>query len=271
MIANLEKTFGNEVIGLRKYLTPGTPGQFQVRETNTDLLLPTEKHSKYRTGVGMLQYVIKTRPDLANPIRELSKVLDGPTEASYKEMLRIIKFTLDTRNFGLLMCPKGKLGEPWEMVCYTNADYAGDPVTRRSVTGYIIFLHGVPVCFCSRSQKSVTLSSCESEWIALSEAVKDVMFILHLCESMQIEVKLPVTVRVDNVGAIFMTDNVTTTARTRHVDTRTKYVREFAQDGTLYIKFVASSDNIADIMTKNVSSDLHEKHSRELVSKRFGS
>jgi len=88
---------------------------------------------------------------------------------------------------------------------------------------------------------------------------------------MQIEVKLPVTVRVDNVGAIFMTDNVTTTARTRHVDTRTKYVREFAQDGTLYIKFVASSDNIADIMTKNVSSDLHEKHSRELVSKRFGS
>ena len=84
-------------------------------------------------------------------------------------------------------------------------------MTRMSVSGYIIFGHEVPICFVSRAQKSVTLSSCEAEWIALSEGVKDIKFVLNIMESMHIDVELPVIVRVDNTGAIFMAENVTTT------------------------------------------------------------
>ena len=78
LIANLEKNFGNEVKGLIKYLTPGTPGLNQVKVTNKELMLPVATQKRYRLGVGILLYLVKhSRPDIANPVRELSKVLDG--------------------------------------------------------------------------------------------------------------------------------------------------------------------------------------------------
>ena len=91
LISNLEKVFGDEVKGLRKYLTPGTPGMRQVREEQITLRLDKVKHARYRSGVGMLLYLVKhSRPDIENCVRELSKVLDGPSDVSYREMLRCV-------------------------------------------------------------------------------------------------------------------------------------------------------------------------------------
>ncbi len=85
---------------------------------------------------------------------------------------------------------------------------------------------------------------------------------------MEISVALPVTVYVDNIGAIFMTSNpVTTTSRTKHVDIRGKYVAEYQQNGMVKIIFVKSEDNIAGIMTKNLGSDLHTKNAEKLIGK----
>ena len=107
LISNLESKFGNDMKNLRKYKTPGTPNLNMVRNTDDKLTLPKEKQSLYRSGVGMLLYLVKySRPDIANTVRELSKVLDGSTEASYKEMLRVIKYVLDTREMGLRIEPK---------------------------------------------------------------------------------------------------------------------------------------------------------------------
>ena len=266
LISNLERTFGEEVKGLRKYLTPGTPSLRQIRETDETLTLSPSKQHRFRSGVGMLNYLVKhSRPDISNCTRELSKVLDGSTPASYKEMLRVIKYVLDTRTLGLKLCPTGKQNEPWNITCYTDSDYAGDEVTRRSVSGYVIYVHGVPVQFRSKSQQSVTLSSTEAEWMALSEAVKDILFLKYLCETMGIRVERPITVRVDNMGAVFMSNNVTTSQRTKHIDIRSKFVREYVQDGVIIIKFVRSEDNDSDIMTKNLGSVLHERHSKKLV------
>ena len=217
----------------------------------------------------MLNYLVKhSRPDIANSVRELSKVLDGSTPASYKEMLRVIKYVLDSRQLGLRLCPSGERNEPWNITCYTDSDYAGDSQTRRSVSGYIIYVHGMPVQFRSKSQQSVTLSSTEAEWMALSEAVKDILFLRYLCESMHITVHYPITVRVDNLGAVFMSGNVTTSTRTKHIDIRSKFVREYVQDGMIKIIFVRSEENDSDIMTKDLGSLLHSKHAKKLVSEK---
>ena len=117
-------------------------------------------------------------------------------------------------------------------------------------------------------QRSVMLSSSEAEWVSLSEAVKEIMFVLHLLEFMEIKVQYPVTVRVDNVGTIFMSTNLTTMGRTKHVDVRTKYVRDYVEDGVLKLIFVKSEDNESDIMTKNCPSDLHKKHSSKIVKRK---
>ena len=269
LINKLEKKFGNQVTGKRQYLTPGTPGLNQIKEEDQSKLLSKEQQLMYRSGVGMLLYLVKhSRPDIANCVRELSKVLDGSTEASYKEMLRVIKYVLDTKAMGLKIWPTLTNNEPWKISVFTDSDYAGDPVTRRSVSGYVIYVHNVPVCWRSKAQRSVTLSSTEAEWVALSEAVKEVIFLMQLCNSMKIKIQLPVEVRVDNVGAIFMSKNVTTTSRTKHVDIRSKYVREYVEDGIIKIVFVKSEDNESDIMTKNCQSDLHSKHSMKLITEK---
>lgn len=269
LIEKLRETFGDEVKALRRYLTPGTPKLRMVREEDEAGRLTPELQSRYRSGVGMLLYLIKfSRPDIANSVRELSKVLDCSTQASYKEMLRIVKYVLDTPLLGLQMKPSRERGSAWNIVCFTDSDYACDPETRRSVSGYVIFVHGVPICWRSQAQRSVTLSSTEAEWIAMSEAVKDVIFLMHLVEGMGITIRYPITVRVDNVGAIFMSGNITTTGRTRHAQIRGRYVSELVEDGTLKIVFVRSEENIADIMTKNLDSSLFSRHAKELVKQK---
>lgn len=264
LIANLDKKFGDKVKNLRTYKTPGTPNLNMIRDKSQTI--SREDQKLYRSGVGMLLYLVKhSRPDIANPVRELSKVLDGTTPAAMKEMYRVIKYVLDTRSKGLRIEPTFGDSGPWDLVCFSDSDYAGDPESRRSVSGFILYVKGVPISWRSKAQRSVTLSSSEAEWVALSEAVKEIMFVVQLLESMKIKVKLPVTVRVDNVGAIFMSKNISTSSRTKHVDIRTKYVNEYVEDGIIKIIFVQSSDNDSDIMTKNVSGDLLEKHVEKLI------
>ena len=105
---------------------------------------------------------------------------------------------------------------------FCDSDYAGDPERLISVTGYILYVCNVPVCWRSKGQQSVTLSGTEAEYVALSEAVKEILFVLQILECMKISVILPVIVRVDYGGANFMSKNITTTSHTKHVDIRYK-------------------------------------------------
>jgi hypothetical protein len=95
---------------------------------------------------------------------------------------------------------------------------------RRNIFGYIIFLLGCPVVWKSKQQQSVTLSSSEAEYVALSEAAREIKFVVQVLESIGIKVKYPTTMHVDNIGAIFMSENGSATKQTRHVYTRYRFV-----------------------------------------------
>ena len=109
---------------------------------------------------------------------------------------------------------------------YTDSDYAGDKSTRISVTGYILFFMGVPIIWKSKLERSITLSSLDAEYVALLEAAKEIKFVYQLLLSIGIKVKLPIIVRVDNIGAIFMSENTSTSGQTKHIDIRYRYVNE---------------------------------------------
>ena len=113
--------------------------------------------------------------------------------------------------------------------------------------------------------KSVVLSTTEAEYMALSEVVKELKFIVQLLQTMNIEVDLPITVHVDNVGAIWLSNNRTTTDRTKHIDIRTSFVKEYQEDGKMIIKFVKSEENEADIFTKNTTNVIFSNHQKKLV------
>ena len=89
----------------------------------------------------------------------------------------------------------------------------------------------------------------------MSEVVKELKFIVQLLQTMNIEIELPITVHVDNVGAIWLLTIRTTSDRTKHIDIRTSFVKEYQEDGKLIIKFVRSEENEADIFF-----DSHKEH-----------
>jgi hypothetical protein len=106
----------------------------------------------------------------------------------------------------------------------------------------------------------VTLSSIEAEYVAMSEAVKEIKFIYYLLREIGIEVNLLITVKTDSVGAMFMAQNVSSGVRTRHIDARYHYVRENSEEGIINIEFIKSVENDSDIFTKNVSQEIYDKH-----------
>jgi hypothetical protein len=257
------------VKGLMKYQTPGTPHTGIVRSKEGDLLVEEEQQELYRSGAGMLLYLIKhSRPDIANAVRELSKCMTGANAAAFKELMRVIKFVLDTREYGLKLAPEWEDAMLWELRIYSDSDWAGDKDNRKSITGFIIFLLGAPILWRSKVQASVALSSTEAEFYALSEAAKEIKFIVQVLISMGIPVKLPVIVRVDNAGAIFMSENVSTSSRTKQVDTRYHFVREFVEAEFVKIIFVRSEDNISDPFTKNSPGNIYEEHTAKFVAQK---
>ena len=116
----------------------------------------------YWLSIGMLLYLVKySHSNLANATRELLKANDSANPAVYKELLCVIRYVLDM-NLGFKIEPMGNSNEPWEIICFSNSDYIGVSVSRQSVSGFILYVLGVPVSWQSQSQKSVSLSSSES-------------------------------------------------------------------------------------------------------------
>ena len=104
--------------------------------------------------------------------------------------------------------------------------------------------------------------------MALSEAAREVKFVYQVLRSMGMEMKLPIVVRVDNIGAIFIGSNVSVSQRSKHIDVRYHFVREFVHEGFLRIVFVKTKDNDADIFTKNLSGELHDRHAPKMVERK---
>ena len=144
IIKSLEQTFGKRAMKERLSLTPGTSRFTTRRLENPEDKVSPEEHETYRSGVGTLLYLTKhTRPDIYNPVREFSKTMDAPAPVHLKEMYKLIRFVLSTKDYGL----KFELMKDmkWALKALSDSDFASDKETRISVFGYIIYFCGIPI------------------------------------------------------------------------------------------------------------------------------
>jgi hypothetical protein len=261
LIKNLKEHFGELVANVRDYSTPAAPRSIIQRPQKGDTLISPQLQTKFRSGVGMLLYLVKhSRFDIANAVRDLSKVADGANHSHWKALMRTIKYVINTEHLALELKPDPNESTLFHVEGVSDSDYAGDRDTRASVFGYIVYFCGAPIAWKSKSSKSVTLSSTEAEYVALSEVTKEIIFIKQVLESMGINLTLPIKVKVDNVGAIYLSNNFTVSQRTKHIDVRRHYVREYVEDGIIKTYFVPTKLNEADIHTKNTSEEVFMRH-----------
>ena len=123
-----------------------------------------------------------------------------------RELRRVTKFVLDTKNLGLHIVPTMCDGI-WCLEVLSDSDFANDKETRICVYGHIVFSCGVPIAWKSKSMKSGVLSTTDAEYVAVSEVVKEIKILYQLLISMGIKVPLPIKIKVDNVGVIWLANN----------------------------------------------------------------
>ena len=136
----------------------------------------------------------------------------------------------------------------------------GFEIRQQQLVESAIYYCGTLIGWRSKAQQCTTLSSTEAEYVACSQAATELEFVRQILESMGVNVQLPMTVYVDNTGAIELARNWSTSGRTKHIDVRFHYLRELVEQGMMELKFVRSENNTADIFTKNLSTNLFRQH-----------
>ena len=203
---------------------------------------------KYARVVGSLMYLaIISRPDIAYAVQSLARHMQAPTDEHIKAAEHLLRYIQGTKQLGLLL---GGKGSNIELVGYSDSNWAADKDTRRSTTGYVFTIGCGASSWSSRLQPTVALSTAEAEYMALSCAVQEAVYLRRLLKSLGYEQQQPTPIFEDNQACIAMTANPVLHQRTKHIDIRYHFTRERVISGDVDIQYVATNYQLADILTK---------------------
>jgi hypothetical protein len=215
----------------------------------------------YRQLIGSLLYLaVNTRPDIAASTSILSRKVSCPTELDWTEAKRVLRYLKHTSNYKLKLGDGGMEG----LVGFVDADWGGDKTDGRSMSGVLFQYNGAAICWLSRKQTCVSLSSTEAEYIALSEALKEFAWIESLLEDFHEPVKRPTTVYEDNQGCIKLARNEKASRNTKHINTRFNFVRDLVESGAIELKYCPTDSMTADLFTKPLHGPKLQRFSKAL-------
>ena len=135
---------------------------------------------------------------------------------------------------------------------YTNADYAGSPVDRRSTTGYCTFLGGNLVTWRSKKQNVVARSSAEAEFRAMAQGICELLWLRILLKDLKIEGDEPMKLYCDNKSAINIAHNPVQHDRTKHIEIDRHFIKEKLESGLICIPYVTTKNQLIDVFTKGL-------------------
>ncbi len=212
----------------------------------------------YRQVLGKLMYLSHmTRPDICNAVRELGRNMHSPCIRHWRSLQHLLKY-LDTHSRLGTSFKREGLGVGLQLKGYSDADLAGDQDTRRSCIGYVILLGNSPVTWSSRTEKSILLSTAESEWTAMARGIRHVNFLKGILG--ELETKQGKTPWFcDNQAAIVAAKTSGFNGRTRHVDIKLKFTRQEHELGKVEILYVPTDEQLADGLTKKLRRDKNER------------
>ncbi|KAJ1572409.1 hypothetical protein NDA12_000348 [Ustilago hordei] len=214
------------------------------------LVASAAQQKEYPVIVGKLLWVANsTRPDLSLTVGVLARHMREPSQEHYQAAQRVLRYLESTRQVGLVY----RASESQEsLVAHSDANWASDAtIQRRSTSGSVALVYGNPVAWKSATQKCVSLSAVEAEFIAATEATREVLFLKQLLRSIGIATGTP-TVYSDNTGCIQVSKDPAQHWKLKHIDTKYHFVRNNVQEGRVQIKYVDTTRNLADVLTKPI-------------------
>ena len=164
---------------------------------------PVADATDYRSLAGALQYLTFTRPDIAYVVQQVCLHMHDPREPHLAALKRILRYVQGTLHLGLLLRPSPAT----DLVVYTDADWAGCPDTRKSTSGYAVFLGDNLVSWSSKRQNTVSRSSAEAEYRAVANGVAEASWLRQLLLELHAPLRRATLVYCDNISAVYMSSN----------------------------------------------------------------
>ncbi|CAN6220900.1 unnamed protein product [Urochloa humidicola] len=217
----------------------------------------------YRSIDGALQYLTLTRPDLAYAVQQVCLHMHAPRDTHAALLKQILRYLKGTTTFGLQLCATSTSS----LTAYSDADWAGCPDTRRSMSGFCVYLGYSLVSWSSKRQTTVSRSSAEAEYRGVANAVAECTWIRALLGELHCDIPKATVAYCDNVSSVYMSRNPVHHKRTKHIELDIHFVREKVALGELRVLQIPSAQQFADVFTKGLpTSAFNEFHSSLCVT-----
>ncbi|XP_019058521.1 PREDICTED: uncharacterized protein LOC109116842, partial [Tarenaya hassleriana] len=228
--------------------TPLDPGVRLSRDSG--VLLPDIP--AYRRLIGRLLYLTITRPDIAYVVHKLSQFLSCPTDIHLAAAQRVVRYLKTNPGQGIFY----SVSSPLCLNAFADADWASCPDSRRSTSGFCVFLGDSLISWKAKKQTTVSRSSTEAEYRALANATCELIWLHSLLKDLHITVTGPAKLFCDNRSAIHIATNPVFHERTKHIEIDCHLVRDRLRAGFLLLMHVNAENQLADIFTKALQPSL---------------
>ncbi|WVZ81617.1 hypothetical protein U9M48_028972 [Paspalum notatum var. saurae] len=189
-------------------------------------------------------------PDITYAVQQVCLHMHDPREPHLTALKRLLCYLRGTVDYGLLLHRSSSA----ELVVYTDADWAGCPDTRRSTSGYAVFLGGNLVSWSSKRQPVVSRSSAEAENRAVANGVTEASWLRQLLAELHSPLAKSTLVYCDNVSVVYLSTNPVQHQRTKHMEIDLHFVRDRVAIGDVRVLHVPTTSQFADIFTKGLPS-----------------
>lgn len=208
-----------------------------------------EDPERYRRTIGRLLYVNLTRPDICFAVQQLSQFVGNPRAAHWDATLHILKYLRGCPAIGLFYPNVGEV----LIRCFCDADWGTCPDTRKSVTGYCIFLGNSLISLKTNKQNTVSTSSAETEYRAMSMTARELQWLTFLLSDLGMDCPRPISLWCDNQAALYIAKNPIFHERTKHIEIDCHIVRSLFKFGFLLPQKISSAHQLPDLFTKSLS------------------
>ncbi|RVW72193.1 Retrovirus-related Pol polyprotein from transposon RE1 [Vitis vinifera] len=196
---------------------------------------PLDSPNYYQKLVGKLIYLTITRPDISFAVSLVSQYMHAPTVVHLCMVKRILRYLKKTIGRGIVMRRNGHT----DIIGFSDSDWAGNTIDRRSTTGYCMFVGGNLVSWKSKKQPVVARSSAEAEYRAMAGII-------------------PMKLFCDNQAAMHIASNPVFHER-KHIEVDCHFIRQQVQSKVIQTHYIRSSDQLADAFTKVLSSTVFHR------------
>lgn len=206
----------------------------------------------YQSVIGSLMYaMLETRPDICYCIAKLSQYASNPNISHFQALKRVLRYIQGTLKYRLIY--KNYNNSPLTLEGFSDANWGGD-TNKKSTGAYLYYINNNLISWCSKKQPTVALSSCESEYMALTQASREAVWLIKLISQLKCEyikyTQINIPIHLDSQSAIALAKNPEFHARTKYIDIQNHYVRELVIKRLNNTPYISTNNMKADGLTK---------------------